>query len=161
MGCAGRYTFQIPSGADNQMKFRSEGEIWPIRADEELKALAADIDTNGQQYPISLYQKEVLDGRNRWLAITKFCQKTKKPKFEEVDPTSPIAFVISRNEKRRHLTESQRGWCAAAALPFFEAEARKRMAEGGQVGGKKAGRGRKGGAPIGDKPRNLLSPACG
>ena len=110
------------------MKFRAEAEIWPVMADEELKALAADIDANGQQYPISLYQNGILDGRNRWLAITKFGQKIKEPRFETVKPPSPIAFVVSRNEKRRHLSESQRGHTGAAALPFFEAEAKKRQA---------------------------------
>jgi phage N-6-adenine-methyltransferase len=114
------------------MKFRSEAEIWPVMADEQLKALAADIDANGQVYPISLYQNDILDGRNRWLAITKFTKR--EPKFENVRPPSPIAFVISRNEKRRHLDDSQRGHVGAAALPFFEAEAKKR-----QTGRPKAG----------------------
>jgi phage N-6-adenine-methyltransferase len=139
------------------MKFRPEAEIWPVMTDEQLKVLAADIDANGQQYKISLYQNAILDGRNRWLAITKFTEKEKEPEFETVRPSSPIAFVISRNEKRRHLDESQRGWVGAAALPFFEAEAKKRMAEGGKVGGKKAGRGRKGASPIGDKPIKHLA----
>ena len=112
------------------MKFRAEAEIWPVMADEELKALAADIDANGQQYPISLYQNGILDGRNRWLAITKFGQKIKEPRFETVKPPSPIAFVVSRNEKRRHLSESQRGHTGAAALPFFEAEAKEPRANG-------------------------------
>ena len=117
------------------MKFRPEAEIWPIMADEELKLLAADIDANGLQYRISLYQNAILDGRNRWLAITKFGQTIKEPKFEKVEPASPIAFVISRNEKRRHLSESQRGHSGAAALPFFEAEAKKRAALGRKAGG--------------------------
>jgi hypothetical protein len=37
----------------------------------------------------------------------------------------------------------------AAALPFFEAEARKRETAGQKAGGQKAGRGRIAGAPIG------------
>jgi hypothetical protein len=45
----------------------------------------------------------------------------------------------------------------AAALPFFAAEARKRMEAGGRTGGKKAGRGRTGGSPIGDKPIRHLA----
>jgi hypothetical protein len=38
---------------------------------------------------------------------------------------------------------------AARALPFFEAEAKKRQIVGAEVGGKKAGRGRIASAPIG------------
>lgn len=107
------------------MKFRPEADIWPVMSDRDLTTLAADIDDNGQQYPISLYRGDILDGRNRWLAITKF-GKT-KPVFETVTPDSPIAFVVSRNEKRRHLNDSQRGLVGAAALPFFEAEAKLRQ----------------------------------
>jgi len=123
------------------MKFRPEADIWPVMSDDELKALATDIDTNGQQYAISLYQDAILDGRNRWLAITRFCKKNTKPLLDTVNPESPIAFIISRNEKRRHLNSEQRGYCAARALPFFEAEAKKRMAEGGKQKGAPIGAG--------------------
>jgi ParB family chromosome partitioning protein len=115
------------------VKFRPEANIWPIMPDAELQALAEDIDANGQRYPISLLNDEILDGRNRWLAITKHGKRA-KPIFETVHPDSPIAFVISSNEKRRHLSDSQRGYCAAQALPFFEAEARKRQTGRPQAG---------------------------
>src|SRR5215471_11501044 len=120
------------------MRFRPEAEIWPAMSEQELRALAADIDENGQKYPISLFENDILDGRNRWLAITKYTTRNTKPKFETVKPESPIKFVISHNERRRHLNESQRGVVAAAALPFFEAEARKRQVETGR----EVGRGR-------------------
>ena len=131
------------------MKIRPEAEIWPAMSEPELLALAADIDENGQQYPISLFEGDILDGRNRWLAMTQHATKNTKPKFETVEPESPIKFVISRNEKRRHLNESQRGLVAAEALPFFEAEARKRQ-EAGRGADGSGGRGRKKtSAPIG------------
>jgi len=133
------------------MKFRPEAEIWPIMSEQELRTLAANIDVNGQQYPISLYQGEILDGRNRWLAITKFSENGSEPVFETVAPDSPISFVISRNETRRHLKESQRAWAAAGAVPFFKAEAKERQEAGGERG-KEGGRGkRKPSAPIGAK----------
>jgi phage N-6-adenine-methyltransferase len=125
------------------VKFRAEAGIWPIMSDEQLKALAADIDEHGQQYPISVYQNEILDGRNRWLAVTKYCQKQKSPAFETVYPDSLISFVISRNEKRRHLNDSQRGYAAGRALPFFAAEAQKRR------GGDRRSAQAKSSAPIG------------
>lgn len=105
-------------------------------SDDELKSLAEDIDANGQLEPIYLYQGDILDGRNRWLAMTKHCRNGHRPKMEDVDPPSPIAFVISLNEKRRHLNESQRQWAAAKALPFYEAEAKKRQAHGATAPGK-------------------------
>ena len=64
---------------------------------------------------------------------------------------SPIAFVVSRNEKRIHESESQRGISSARALPFYEAEAKLRQAKAGERG-KEGGRGKaKPSAPIGAK----------
>lgn len=115
------------------MKFRPESEIWPVMADDALKALAEDIDEQGQRNPIHLYDGDILDGRNRWLAITKFCASGVEPQFEDVTAraTSPIHWVISLNEKRRHLNGSQRGMAAAKALSFYEDEAKRRMATKG------------------------------
>jgi hypothetical protein len=113
------------------MKFRPEADIFPLLGEDDLKALAADIDAVGQRQPISLYQGDILDGRNRYLAITRHCKPGLEPKFEDVSPESPIAFVISLNEQRRHLNDSQRKMAAARALPFFEAEAKRRQREHG------------------------------
>lgn len=114
------------------MRFRPEADIFPLLGEDDLKALAADIDSNGQRQPISRYQGDILDGRNRYLAITRHCKPGLEPKFEDVEPESPIAFVISLNEKRRHLNGSQRAKAAAKAVPFFKAEAKKRQAEAGR-----------------------------
>ena len=131
------------------MKFRPEADVWPMMIDTELTALAEDIDKNGQHYAVSLYNGDILDGRNRYRAIVEKCQVVKTVKYETVSPASPIAFVISRNEKRRHLTDSQRGLAAAKALPFFEDEAKKRQ-EAGQAKGREV---RKAGCgPIGPQP---------
>ncbi len=111
------------------MKFRPEAEIWPVMTDDELKALAEDIDRQGQLQPISLYEGDILDGRNRWLAVTRFSANGRQPIFEEVSTDSPIAFAISHNEKRRHMNESQRAAAAARAEPFYAAEAKKRQGE--------------------------------
>lgn len=132
------------------MKFRAESEIWPVLNETELKGLAEDIDKNGLLYPISVYKGDILDGRNRYLAITKFCKKS-STRFEQVNPESPINFVLSRNEQRRHMTESQRGLVAAKALPFFEKEAKDRQLKGVSLDGKAGGRGRKTSGPIGPK----------
>jgi phage N-6-adenine-methyltransferase len=58
-----------------------------------------------------------------------------EPKFEAVAPESPIAFVVSLNEKRRHLNDSQRQMAAAKALPFYEAEADDRRRAAAKKGG--------------------------
>jgi hypothetical protein len=47
-----------------------------------------------------------------------------------VQDAGPVALVVSRNLKRRHLTPTQRAAIAADALPLFEEEASKRRAAG-------------------------------
>jgi len=120
------------------MRFRPEAAVWPLQSDDDLRKLAADIDENGQIHPIELYEGEILDGRNRYLAITKFCVKVREPRFITVTPESPIRRVVSLNEMRRHLNESQRAMAAAKALEFFEEEARKRQAHGSTAPGRSA-----------------------
>lgn len=118
------------------MKFRPEADIFPLLPDEQLRELAKDIDQRGQLQPIYVYEGAILDGRNRWLAITGHCTSGVEPKLETVAPDSPIAFVVSLNEKRRHLSDSQRQWAAQKALPFYEAEAKQRQAHGETAPGK-------------------------
>lgn len=113
------------------MKFRPEADIWPLEPDEKLKTLARDIDLNGQLEPIKLYEGDILDGRNRYLAITRYGTSGREPKYEDVSPSSPIAYVLSYNEHRRHLNDSQRAMAGAKAEPFFAAEAKKRQQAAG------------------------------
>lgn len=94
------------------MKFHPYAEVFPLLADDELDALAADIKANGQREPIAKYKGRVLDGRNRFLA----CQRAKvRPHFRDFkgDDSAALAFVVSANVHRRHLTESQRAMAAA------------------------------------------------
>lgn len=85
--------------------------IFPMLADAQLAELAADIKANGLREAIKLYQGKVIDGRNRLAA----CERAGvEPRFEVLaDDLNPIAYVISINLHRRHLTESQRAMVAA------------------------------------------------
>lgn len=75
-------------------------------SDDELSELAMDIKTIGQQIPGTLYEGMILDGWHRYLA----CQIAGVAfKSSELKAGSdPVAFVISRNVYRRHLTAIQR-----------------------------------------------------
>src|SRR6266487_358181 len=125
------------------MKFRPEADIWPLMSDDELREMAESIERQGQELPISLYEGDILDGRNRYLAITRYCSGI-EPKYQNVNPSSPITFAITHNEQRRHLNDNQRKMVAARALPFFETEAKKRLSEAGRKSaqGKPAEKGR-------------------
>jgi ParB-like chromosome segregation protein Spo0J len=86
---------------------------------EELDALAADIKANGLKEPICLYEDQILDGNNRYRAGFKIGYRFKETDYWVFDPKvhgDPLAFVVSRNLHRRHLTESQRATIAATLV---------------------------------------------
>ena len=123
------------------MKAHPAAAMFPMLPDEELRKLADDIKAHGLKHSIIVYQKKILDGRNRHRA----CEMAGvEPRFEEWGGgDSPTAFVVSVNLHRRHLAAPQRAAIAADLVPLFEAEARERMAEAGAKGGKVGGRGNK------------------
>lgn len=108
------------------MEFHPIANIYPMMTGDDYRALVDDIRENGQREPIYLYEDMILDGRNRYAACLEIGIE---PKYKEYTGNEPTKFVISYNEKRRHLTPSQRAACALAALPHLEVEAKKRQGE--------------------------------
>ncbi len=102
--------------------------FFPEMSDREFESLVEDIRVNDLTEPITLYEGKILDGRSRYKA----CLETwRKPKFQELpEGISPIAYVISNNCHRRHLTVSQRAVLALEYLPYFDVEAKQRMLAG-------------------------------
>ena len=91
------------------MEFHELANIFTMLGEEELVALCADIEKNGLAEPITLYEGKILDGRNRARA----CERLGiKPKTVEYTGNDPVAFVLSKNLHRRHLSESQRAMVA-------------------------------------------------
>jgi ParB-like chromosome segregation protein Spo0J len=93
----------------NVMENHELANIFPMLGAEELAELCADIKKNGLTEPITLYEGKVLDGRNRVTACTTL---KIKPKTVEYTGNDPLAFVLSKNLHRRHLTTSQRAMIA-------------------------------------------------
>jgi len=105
----------------NEIKFHEAANIFPLD-EENLDALAADIREHGQKAPIETLGGEVLDGRRRYLA----CQKAEvEAAFKKVVVADPVAYVISLNLHRRHLTPGQLAMCAAKATALREKETQK------------------------------------
>ncbi len=92
------------------MKTHPYADLFPMMAEPELRELAADIKANGLGEPVVLLMGMILDGRNRFAA----CELAGVPvRTTEFDGDDALAFVLSKNLKRRHLTESQRAMLAA------------------------------------------------
>jgi N6-adenosine-specific RNA methylase IME4 len=111
------------------MIFHETASIFPLMDDAQLTDLANDIRENGLLEPIWLHPDgSIIDGRNRWLA----CERAGvKPTFRTWDGAgSLVAFSLSRNLHRRHLSESQKSMVGANAKPILAAEARERQAHG-------------------------------
>jgi len=106
-------------------------EMFPMLTDEELETLAEDIRENGLRQPITVYEGQVLDGRNR----LKACELADvEPVFVEYEGDDPIAFIVSLNLQRRHLEVGQRAAIGHELRGPLEKEARSRMREGGLRG---------------------------
>lgn len=85
-------------------------ELLPLMEDAEIEDLATDIRQNGQRAPITLYENKILDGRNRYRA----CKIANvEPKVRHFTSGDAVAFILSANVFRRHLTTSQRALVAA------------------------------------------------
>jgi hypothetical protein len=80
-----------------------------MMSDEEFRALKADIKEHGQCEMIVLFEGRILDGRNRYRACVELGIE---PDVCEIDDPKycpdPIAYVVSHNLHRRHLTREQR-----------------------------------------------------
>ncbi|MGI8515375.1 MAG: ParB/RepB/Spo0J family partition protein [Acidimicrobiia bacterium] len=84
---------------------------FPMLADDELQALAGDIAANGLRQPIVIQGGVLIDGRNRLRA----CE------LAGVEPTAvelaadvdPVAFILSANLARRHMSKGQQALALA------------------------------------------------
>jgi hypothetical protein len=78
--------------------------LMPSADEDELQGLTDDIRARGLFDPIVLFEKRILDGRNRAAA----CQSAgREPRYVEFEGTreEALMFVVSHNLKRRHLNK--------------------------------------------------------
>jgi putative DNA primase/helicase len=102
---------------DAPLKFHSFADIFPLMEGAEFEEFVADIEAHGLREPITRYKGQILEGRNRYRACQRLgatlglsFKPKHKPRFEEFkgDDAAALAFVISRNLHRRHLTAEDR-----------------------------------------------------
>jgi hypothetical protein len=104
-------------------------DVFPMMSDEELAALGEDIKANGLKHPITFCWVEfgtpgahrvLLDGRNRLEAIER-AKIVSKVRWEPWNYNGdPVAYVISANIRRRHLTKQQQADLIVAAIKAGE-----------------------------------------
>ena len=93
-------------------------DVFPTISADELDALVADVRAYGLREPIVLFEGRVLDGRHRLAA----CERAGvAPRFRDFagSEDDALAFVLSANAHRRHLTPAQLAFVGAliANLP--------------------------------------------
>lgn len=82
-----------------EYEFHPLAEAYPLLDGHDFEDLCSDIQANGLDKPIVLYEDKILDGRNRYRA----CLKVKvKPKFEQYQGDDPLGYVETQNDFRRH-----------------------------------------------------------
>lgn len=98
----------------SEIEWHPVAEIFPMLDEEELRELADDIQKNGLREPIKLWHGMGLDGRNRLAA----CELIGfDPVFEELpDDIEPIAYVLSLNVNRRHMSKGALAMAAVECL---------------------------------------------
>lgn len=125
------------------IEFHDAANIFPLD-DENIPELSADIKKQGQQQAIELIDGKILDGRRRYLA----CRMAGvKPEFRTVSPADPVAYVLSLNLHRRHLSPTQLAMVAARAKEVYDKQAEGRM-ESGKGSDGSGGRGNKRNPPV-------------
>ena len=103
------------------MDFHPYSNIFPKLDEKELRELADDIQIHGLREKIWTYNKQILDGRNRFNACVLAGVKAEFRAFKGTDEEA-LALVVSNNITRRHLTVPQRAMAAAQVATLKKGE---------------------------------------
>lgn len=108
----------------SSMPVHPAAAIFPMMCTADLKKLADNIKEFGLREPIVVFEGRIVDGRNRKAACV---LAGIEPTYREWDGEgSLVAWILSVNLHRRHLTDTQRAMIGARAREAFAAEAEER-----------------------------------
>jgi hypothetical protein len=107
--------------------------LFPPLGPGGAQELAANIKLNGLQNPIVLYEGKILDGVQRNRACRIACVPPVYVNFADLPEAQrgngPLAFVVSQNLHRRHLTSGTYRQLHRKLLPLVEQELKERVEE--------------------------------
>lgn len=95
--------------------------LFPRMVGADFEALKADIAQHGVRQPIVTHAGLILDGGNRYRACIELGVE---PRIEEFEGDGIVAFVLSANLHRRHMTPGQQAAIVASAQDWAKAQAR-------------------------------------
>jgi hypothetical protein len=106
-----------------ELKQHPLSAAFPAMSADDYQALKNDIEANGQREPVIVLDGMVLDGWHRYRACAELGIKPQQFTFGGGDP---VAFVLSHNLHRRHLTASQRAAAVVACSEWAPASRPKK-----------------------------------
>jgi ParB-like chromosome segregation protein Spo0J len=115
-------------------------ELFPLIEGAEFDSLVADIKANGLIDPIVTFEGKILDGRNRYRACIDGDVEVRTVEFAD---GNPLAFVVSKNVHRRHLTADQKRNLVAELIMAAPEKSDRQIAEQTKVSPTTVGKVRK------------------
>jgi ParB-like chromosome segregation protein Spo0J len=91
----------------SEIPFDPLADHFPLMSEKDFADLTKDIEANGLLEPITTFQGMIFEGRHRDAACA---MAGVEPRYEEFtgDEKAALAFVISKNLHRRHLTPERK-----------------------------------------------------
>lgn len=109
----------------SQLKQHPLSAAFPAMSADDFSALVEDIKVNGQREPVIVFEGMVLDGWHRYTACVQAGIEPQKFTFDA--SKDPVAFVLSQNLHRRHLSASQRAAAVVACTEWAPASRPKKV----------------------------------
>ena len=121
------------------MNVHPVANIFPAMTQTEIVELRDDIDIHGLLEPIWIHHEcgRVIDGRHRAMACEMLLMEPDTRTWTG-DEADLVAFVVSLNMRRRHMSTGQKAVAALAAEKIEGERAKERMRQGGENFGKGA-----------------------
>jgi hypothetical protein len=113
----------------DDLKFHPLTELFPLMEGADFDALVADVKVRRLLEPITIFERMILDGRNRFRACLAAGVTPKFKPFEGGAYIDATDYVISKNIHRRHLTGEQKRELIAKLLKANPEKSDRQIAE--------------------------------